>query len=314
VRFEVDEPWTLYEMPDLRVVVAGLNPTIRESHRDEDHYGSVGEAQLRWFSDRLRTFEERGWLRIGVVHHNPRPGAEDDEENLRDVEDLERILAPRLNLALYGHTHRAMVGRLGGGLPVLAAGSAAIRARTGPSEVPNQYQILQIRADRITRWARRYEPDQRCWVGDSRISEDGDSWWVHTEEAFTSVRGAFPDAHQLEKTRLDRDREIDLTSARDDFLDRVAEVCTLRHTEKVIITRARSGTPPLEYLRVTTIGRQYPVGAYEHGIDAESVERFIDCVHDVYRIADQWVESEIVYGGRRLRPRWSSTPCGAECG
>ncbi len=50
-------------------------------------------------------------------------------------------------------------------------------------------------------------------------------------------------------------------------------------------------------MRVTTIGRQYPVGAYEGGIDAESVERFIDCVHNAYRIADQWVGSEIVYGG-----------------
>jgi hypothetical protein len=45
VTFTPDEPWTLFEMPDLAVVVAGLNSTMAESHRDTDHYGWAGEHQ-----------------------------------------------------------------------------------------------------------------------------------------------------------------------------------------------------------------------------------------------------------------------------
>jgi Transposase IS116/IS110/IS902 family/Calcineurin-like phosphoesterase len=52
VSFTPDEPRTLFEMPDLAVVVAGLNSTMAESHRDADHYGLVGQHQLRWFADR----------------------------------------------------------------------------------------------------------------------------------------------------------------------------------------------------------------------------------------------------------------------
>ena len=59
IAFDVDQPWTLFELPDVRLVVAGLNSTMAESHRDEDHHGWVGEAQLRWFADRLRAFQER---------------------------------------------------------------------------------------------------------------------------------------------------------------------------------------------------------------------------------------------------------------
>lgn len=59
VPFTEEEPWTLYELSDLRVVVAGLNSTWRESHRSEDHYGWVGDRQLRWFAERLRTYKER---------------------------------------------------------------------------------------------------------------------------------------------------------------------------------------------------------------------------------------------------------------
>ncbi|HET9253640.1 MAG TPA: metallophosphoesterase [Pseudonocardiaceae bacterium] len=67
VSFTPDEPWTLFEMPDLNVVVAGLNSTMAESHREEDHYGWVREHQLRWFADRLARYRDQGWLRLGAV-------------------------------------------------------------------------------------------------------------------------------------------------------------------------------------------------------------------------------------------------------
>jgi len=70
ITFSLEEPWTLWELEELNLVVAGLNSTMSESHRDEDHYGWIGEKQLRWFAERLMQAKERGWFRLGVVHHN----------------------------------------------------------------------------------------------------------------------------------------------------------------------------------------------------------------------------------------------------
>ncbi len=103
VRFTEDEPWTLFEMPDLRVVIAGLNSTWAESHRDEDHYGFLGERQLDWFQDKLGEFRGRGWLRIAAVHHNVVRGAVADDENLQDADGLKHLLGPYLNLVFHGH-------------------------------------------------------------------------------------------------------------------------------------------------------------------------------------------------------------------
>ena len=68
-KFQVDLPYTLFAIPDLPVVIAGLNSTMFETH--EQHIGKVGEAQLRWFREKLQPYFEQGLLRIGMVHHIP---------------------------------------------------------------------------------------------------------------------------------------------------------------------------------------------------------------------------------------------------
>jgi 3',5'-cyclic AMP phosphodiesterase CpdA len=75
VSFNVDQPWTLWEMDGLKLVIAGLNSTMKESHQEGSHYGWVGERQLRWFADRLAPFADQGWFRLGVVHHNALRGS-----------------------------------------------------------------------------------------------------------------------------------------------------------------------------------------------------------------------------------------------
>jgi 3',5'-cyclic AMP phosphodiesterase CpdA len=110
IAFTVEEPWSLWELDDLNLVVAGLNSTIKESHEEDAHYGWVGERQLRRFEQRLKPYIERGWFRLGVVHHNVERGAEGDDENLRDADDLKRIVAPSLNILLHGHTHDGKTG------------------------------------------------------------------------------------------------------------------------------------------------------------------------------------------------------------
>jgi WD40 repeat protein len=127
VAFDRSAPWTLFTVPDLRVVVAGINSTIADSHRTRDHYGWVGEAQAAWFAERLRSYEEAGWLRLGVVAHAP-------DERLRDAAMLERLLGKRLNLLLHG--------------PGAAAAEPGLL--TAAATRPGEHQLLVIGPDSLT--------------------------------------------------------------------------------------------------------------------------------------------------------------------
>ncbi|TXK41803.1 TIR domain-containing protein [Nonomuraea sp. C10] len=103
--FDGGQPWTLFEVPDLKVVVAGLNSTMAMSHLERDAYAMLGEAQAAWFAERLRPYEERAWLRLGVLGHPP--------DALHDAPAYDRLLAHRLNLLFQG-------GGQGGELAVAA--------------------------------------------------------------------------------------------------------------------------------------------------------------------------------------------------
>ena len=85
VTFTPDEPWTLFELPDLRVVVAGLNSTMALSHRPGDDYGLLTGGQLDWFAGQLARYP--GWLRVAAVSH----------ANARDAAALNHaLMAPGL--------------------------------------------------------------------------------------------------------------------------------------------------------------------------------------------------------------------------
>ncbi|NJL26903.1 MAG: hypothetical protein HC897_02975 [Thermoanaerobaculia bacterium] len=191
VTFTEEEPWSLFEMQDLNVVVAGLNSTMAESHLDSDHYGWVGESQLRWFRDRLKEFRERGWLRIGAVHHNVVRGAVDDDENLRDAPAMRRVLGQHLNLVLHGHTHHGALDWWDPALPLISTGSAALNKGARPEEFPNQYQFLQIWPDRLGRWSRQYALDQNRWIADPRVSISGEDGQEEVGVAFRKVSETF---------------------------------------------------------------------------------------------------------------------------
>ncbi len=204
VQFTEAEPWTLFEIQDLRVVVAGLNSTIRESHRDKDHYGWLGETQLRWFAGKLRAYRERGWMRIGLVHHNVQRGAMEDEENLHDTDDLKRILGGEFNLLMHGHTHEGRLHWLSQKLPVLSTGSASVIVDARPKEVPNQYQVIRLYPDRIWYGTRQYAPDQKRWIGDTRSSVDGSQWFQEEEVRFEHVGETFGQSDYADVVRTDQ--------------------------------------------------------------------------------------------------------------
>lgn len=189
ITFTETAPWTLFVMPDLKLVVAGLNSTMAESHRDTDHYGSIGEAQLRWFADKLALYKQQGWLRLAALHHDVRRGSVADDENLRDVEDLKRLLGQEVNLILHGHTHDGKLDWLLPKVPILSTGSAALVQEARPKEIPNQYQIIQIWHDRFKRWARAFEPSRKGWIGDNRASEKGDDWRDGQSVDFAAMPG-----------------------------------------------------------------------------------------------------------------------------
>jgi len=96
ITFSQDEPYTFYKLDDLHVVVAGLNSTMPEIHGDEEEHKTIKastgpppsayeklirEARMATSAVRrkatatvrrpLETAGALGWLRIGIVHHNP---------------------------------------------------------------------------------------------------------------------------------------------------------------------------------------------------------------------------------------------------
>lgn len=148
--FDIAQPCSLFHVPDLELVVAGLNSTIAYSHRDSDRHGQLGEAQSAWFAHQLRTFEQTGWLRIGTVFHHPQPaGAESrggESAALRDTDTFDRLLADRLDLLLPGSRPRG-VGDMPGQLGTWASGPVVMHA-----PAPGGMQLLVLDADGVSRW------------------------------------------------------------------------------------------------------------------------------------------------------------------
>ncbi|HSV66372.1 MAG TPA: pentapeptide repeat-containing protein [Mycobacteriales bacterium] len=332
-------PWTLFEMADLRVVVAGLNSTIAESHHDTDHYGWVGEGQLAWFAEQLRPYRDAGWLVLGAVHHNAVRGAVDDEENLRDADDLDRILghnAPgyppggpgAVHLLLHGHTHDGRLHRLPSGLLALSTGSAAVTAQARPAEVPNQYQMLSLRPDGVTRHARAYAADRKTWTGDNRADLVADTWH-HTEPLVLAAPAALAAPRSpagwvgMEREALDdpagdspllvgdrpgkgRPNPGDAPGLLDPFLDEVAEVTRLRHdgAEVRLHPSPETGRSYLLVTRRDEFGPvdRWPVGAVAGEITQEVLNTFVAAVHVPWRSSDANLRSHLVYGGPRPEP------------
>ncbi|WP_322748902.1 MULTISPECIES: TIR domain-containing protein, partial [unclassified Frankia] len=321
IGFGVGAEWSLVEIPDRKVVVAGLNSTMAETH--EVHYGCLGEHQLRTVAEALGRYERDCWLRIGAVHHNPIRGATSDDENLRDADDLDRILGPHLNLLLHGHTHDGRASWLSSGLPVASTGSAAVDAQARPPEVPNQYQLIRIDRDGFTRYARRYEPDQKRWTGDLRVDPAGSSWSVRTPHAFRSVHAAFPspagdDDEEGEPGRRPREpygRGMDgrfpdgeelshglsgPPRRQPDTLDEIAKVARLHHPDATVERVEASGGLParLDVWCAKGDTVEYGlVGLIDGEADEATVDEFATTVQARYPPHRRNLVTELVYTG-----------------
>ncbi|GAA3030903.1 eIF2A-related protein [Streptosporangium longisporum] len=307
IEFPKDQPWSLFEMPELNTVVAGLNSTMAESHRDPDHYGFCGEEQLRWFADRLRAYAGRGWLRIGVMHHNPVIVDPEDDAFLRDRHHFGELVAPHLNLLLHGHTHEGRIDSYGAdALAVLCAGSTGVREAARPDEVPNQYQLVEVTPGGLQVYARRYNASRRRWEGDTGIGIGRDQATRRLKRSFDDCHATFP---SLASRDDERDEEADPRTRRspdvhrDDLLTRVRQVCRVRHPE-ADVKEIRSGDRRSGYLRVTVPSEpqvsMYPIGVCEGPPGREVMESFLSEVDARYRAGDPHLTSYFVYDGEAV--------------
>ncbi|AKJ10465.1 WD40 repeat-containing protein [Streptomyces incarnatus] len=284
VVFDSDQPWTLFPVPELHTVVAGLNSSMAYSHRRDDQYGLVGREQAAWFAQALRPHETEGWLRIGVVRHAPgaaraaAPGvrragtaALDGSGPLRDTDVLSRLTAPRLHLLLHGPAEP-------GAQPALATAAGEVPV-IGASR-PGGHQLVRVARDGVAVWQGPGEPRRRAVQ------------WRRAERAFGPEaapagdrEGTVAPAPEPEPRAVQTPAEI--------LLARVAEVCRTRHEGAQI--RPVDGPVPQLLVTWSQSGfvRQQRVAVHLGTPTAQDVDRFVALVH----AADAEAEAELVHDG-----------------
>ncbi|WP_416906095.1 SAV_2336 N-terminal domain-related protein [Micromonospora echinospora] len=283
--FQPHQPWQLFPLPAARTVVAVLNSTMSVSHLPGERFGRLGGTQLRWFADRLRDFGRRGWLRVGVLHHDPTGGA--DDTGLRDADVFTRLLAPQLDVVLHGH--RGGVREIGlTGVPAVGLpdadvpGSPAAGDRT---EAAGGYhhQLVDLRPGtlRVLPRGRGGRPGRAPEVSYAF----GDHWWP--PEVGDSGANAVADVD-------------DLTDAtRTDLVARVARAYRARTPGAAVAEHrwpgSRRDAPGSGYLVVSPDGGHlsapYRIGVYDGEPRAETVRRFLD---DVVRPAGPHRDATLV--------------------
>ncbi|MTE12170.1 WD40 domain-containing protein [Nocardia aurantiaca] len=256
--FDVGQPWTLFPVPELRLVVAGLNSTMAATHRPEDDYGFIGTEQKDWFSEQLRAHEAHGWFRLGVVRHDPAPGpgtSPYDAGVLRDSERTFRRLGPRLNLLLRGPGRAGRsLAHPGGTLPVLSA------------PAPGQAELVHITADGLTRY--RCDDPHETPVPQQVT-------WTNCVVALESraVRPELPAAPP--EPRRPEHRANETARPHDMLLEQVAEVCEVRYPGARI--RRIASDPP--YLLVTVksepVIEQLIIGAHVGEVTGQVLDEFL---------------------------------------
>ena len=301
--FTPDEPWTLFEIPDVNVVVAVLNSTISETHLADGHYGAVGEDQLRWFAARLAGYKRRGWLRLGAVYHDISQDSSDGREIFADIASVNRILGipDLISLFMSGCAREVQVSSLSSDVAVVYPG--ATRWKMSKLRTLGQYQIIKLQANGFTRYARRYDPDAQCWIGDARATSTGSDWQENYSFNFPelAVRSAFDERISGEGgSSVFNYPGIGARTLSEEFFDRVVEATRVSLPSASITPRPESG-----YLRVSMPlegggCEQWPVGVLTNKVTAEAVADFIERVHSLFRAADPQVRSQLVYFGKSM--------------
>ncbi|MEU8120012.1 TIR domain-containing protein [Spirillospora sp. NPDC049024] len=265
--FDSAQPWTLFPVPDLKVVVAGLNSTLPQTHREEDRYGRVGQAQAAWFNERLRHFEGEGWLRLGAIEHTPVAG---EPGVLRDPETVETLLASHVNLFFQGTESEY------GTVPLLAGGGVP----SVPALGPGRHQLVVVHPEGLERWI----PEEAGRRGPERLERS----WTAVSGTFPPPRAQTPPAPPSPELGPGADGGADPVpdpTAR--LLDRLTEACETRFeraTIRRVVPPAREdgrSDPPHLLLTHLEDGfvRQYRIGAHVGQVTEADVDAFVRHVH-----------------------------------
>ncbi|WP_370352921.1 pentapeptide repeat-containing protein [Catenulispora sp. EB89] len=314
--FTPDEPWTLFEIPDLCVVVAGFNSTIAECHQNQDRNGFIGSAQMQWFAERLVRYRDEGWLRLATVHHNLRGAADPFGENLHDASDLERMFGEEdsqgrrlIQVLFHGRGTDGCARVLPSGIAAISSGASAMVKGPFADVHPQQYQLVEINRDGITQHGRIYNHRHGQWTGDMEVSESRSSWQVQSSHQLSDSVAVFadPEAQLGWGTALDmRNSESAVRpTAMDGLLEQVREVTAMLHQHASIVVCTRDGRD--RYLRVTSkladeACEQWAVGVVEGVPDRASIDGFVRNVHDHFAAADPGTPSKLVYFGEPAAP------------
>ncbi|MCP4344940.1 MAG: metallophosphoesterase [Desulfobacterales bacterium] len=174
-KFSAKQLFVNYPFPDMGVVFTGLNSCIDESEK-EPHYGNITLDQLNKAIKSLNESDpDKKLLRIALMHHNFVRLSDNDEENLKDADDLKPLmLNEKIHLILHGHQHfsrHEIVGKGNEIIYVLATGSAGLDSNTIPENC-RRYQIIDIKDNLVKIYRRRFDNTQThvtgkgCWVPD----------------------------------------------------------------------------------------------------------------------------------------------------
>ncbi|OEU91669.1 hypothetical protein DB35_08955 [Streptomyces abyssalis] len=299
--FESDQPWTLFPVPELHTVVAGFNSSIAFSHRADDQYGFLGRDQATWFSEALRTYEDEGWLRIGVLRHpltegRQRPGdAPGGPGPLRDAATFARLTARRLHFVLHGPTggprttssepSHAQLTTPAGELPLF--GSAA----------PARCELLRVGAGGVTRWTDEAGAEPADFPAEWRAARR--IFAVPDQPAASLPVAPAPDGRD--------DRPLDEPA--DSLTERVREVCRARREGVRLRDVPRRDPRDMPQIMATWheegVVRQQRIALHPGTPTDEETDRFIAQAH----ATDTGSEAEIVHQGpapeRPLRERAS---------
>ncbi|MCP4112231.1 MAG: SUMF1/EgtB/PvdO family nonheme iron enzyme [Desulfobacteraceae bacterium] len=175
-QFTEDNLFVNFFFPDQGVVFAGLNSCIDESEQ-EPHYGNITVEQLKKAASGLDRYDPgKKMLRIALMHHNFVRSSENDEENLKDADELKPLfLEHGFHMILHGHQHISRHETTGKGnavVNVLATGSAGLDSKTIPDN-SRRYQVIDIRENRVRVFRRFFDSAQMslstgkgCWKPD----------------------------------------------------------------------------------------------------------------------------------------------------
>jgi predicted phosphodiesterase len=145
-------------------------------------------------------------LRMALMDHNFIRASKNDQENLKDADDLKPLLmAGRIRLVLHGHQHfprQEVTGQGDQVIHVLATGSAGLDGDVLP-DTPRRYQVIELDGPVVGVYRRFFDnthqgpSGQGCWKADLAPHQS------ELFDRFTLAGG--PEEHTLNETGEDQD-------------------------------------------------------------------------------------------------------------